>query len=189
MASCASLTEVPSAESKWAFFGSWTIPTLISISDLIGAFASGMTIKFIYLFFGKPYVQQLLLPCCCIRCTVHISGRTECFSGHTPLVLDILHWYLVHVQLNRITIARLKGLEWCAAAEEVGLSPIAASSISVASPLCINLASLVLQKTSTWYDLQSHNSQLLLKMKCEQPVCPAWYPLSSQVFSLHSLAA
>lgn len=86
VASYQSLTDVPSAESKWALFGTWTIPTLISISDLIGAFASGMTIKFIYLFF----------------------------------------------------------------AEEVGLTPIAASSISVASPLCINLASLVLQKTSVW---------------------------------------
>lgn len=54
VASCQSLTDVPSAKSKWALFGSWTIPTLISISDLIGAFASGMTIKFMYLFFGKP---------------------------------------------------------------------------------------------------------------------------------------
>mmetsp|Transcript_10910 Transcript_10910/g.32698 ORF Transcript_10910/g.32698 Transcript_10910/m.32698 type:complete len:477 (-) Transcript_10910:470-1900(-) len=84
--SCASLTDVPSVESKWAVFGSWTIPALISISDLIGAFASGMTIKFFYLFF----------------------------------------------------------------AEEVGLSPIAASSISVASPLCINLVSLILQRSSVW---------------------------------------
>lgn len=83
---CQNFVQVPCAQSKWALFGSWSIPVLISISDLIGAFASGMTIKFIYLFF----------------------------------------------------------------AEEVGLTPIAASSISVASPLCINLASLLLQRTSVW---------------------------------------
>jgi hypothetical protein len=49
---CQNFVQVPCAQSKWALFGSWSIPVLISISDLIGAFASGMTIKFIYLFFG-----------------------------------------------------------------------------------------------------------------------------------------
>jgi MFS family permease len=76
------------SKGPWSPFGAYTVPALVSFSDLISALASGMTIKFFSLFFfevvglGPVYVStiSLLMPLGISLLALILQSMTQCFD-------------------------------------------------------------------------------------------------------------